>query len=62
MGSAAAGLAEADRDWFEPLLEAFTLKRLDEAELWIAGHSVLLTRRDRWRFWRRVRPWHEALA
>lgn len=62
LGTTAAGLAEIDGDWFEPIAHAFTLKRLDEVELWVAGRSVLLSRRDRWRFWRRVRPWYEVLA
>jgi hypothetical protein len=62
LGTAAGGLAEVDGDWFEPVADAFALRRLDEAEVWIAGRAVLLTRNDRWRFWRRTRPWYEVLA
>lgn len=62
MGTTAAGLADTDRDWFEPLLHGFAMRRLDEVTLWIAGRAVLLAQRDRWRVWRRVRPWYEVLA
>ncbi|MCC7198340.1 MAG: hypothetical protein IT483_02390 [Gammaproteobacteria bacterium] len=62
MGMTAAGLPGTDRDWFEALLQAFAMRRLDEVELWITGRAVLLAQRDRWRVWRRVRPWHEVLS
>ncbi len=62
MGTSAAGLAGTDRDWFEPLLHALGMRRLDEVELWIAGRAALLAQRDRWRVWRRARPWYEVLA
>ena len=62
LGTTAAGLAEVDGDWFEPLVHAFGMKRLEEMELWIAGRSVLLSRADRWRVWRRARPWYEVLG
>jgi hypothetical protein len=62
MGTTAAGLADTDRDWFAPLLHAFSMRRLDEVEMWIAGRAVLLAQRDRWRVWRRDRPWYEVLA
>jgi hypothetical protein len=62
MGYAQDALAEAERDWFEPLADALKRKRLEDIELWIAGHSVLFSQQDRWRLWRRPRPWYEVLS
>jgi hypothetical protein len=62
MGYGENALAEAERDWFEPLADALQRKRLEDIELWIAGRSVVLSPQDRWRVWRRPRPWHEALS
>jgi len=55
-----AGLAQLERDWFAPLLEALQQQRIGMLSLHALGpagaRSVEITRGDLRRFWRRVKP------
>ena len=57
----AAGLplAAADARWFVPLAAALAQGEVERAELHFAGHAIRLSGRQRFRWWRRVRPWWE---
>ncbi|MGY0798607.1 phosphoglycerate mutase [Lysobacter sp. A286] len=54
-------LAVFDRDWWLPLLVDLQAGKLARATIDFAdGHQLLLTPRQRWRFWRR--PWRSFVA
>lgn len=57
----AAGLplGDADARWFAPLESALARGTLERAELHFAGQAIRLSGAQRWRWWRRVRPWWE---
>ncbi len=60
-GLLAAGLAltDADARWFEPLEAALARGEVEAAELHFAGRAIRLTGAQRFRWWRRARPWWE---
>jgi hypothetical protein len=58
----AAALEVAEQRWFAPLERALARGQLDRLDLELGGLALSCLRRDRWRFWRRSLPWHEALA
>ena len=52
-----------ERDWFAPLLQALSERRLQALELVaLNGYRYHLRRRDLWRFWRRAVRWRDALS
>lgn len=55
-------LVLAERHWFAPLCAALADGTLRSVALQLGGVELALARRDRLRWWRRLRPWHEALA
>jgi hypothetical protein len=55
-------IADADRRWFEPLATRLRDGELAGAELHCAGRVYSLRHGQRWRAWRRVRPWWECFA
>ena len=57
----AAGLplAEADARWFVPLENALARGEVERAQLHLLGKAIRLSAGQRWRWWRRVRPWWE---
>ncbi len=55
-------VADADQRWFEPLAARLRDGELSGAELHCAGRVYRLRRGQRWRVWRRVRPWWESFA
>ncbi len=56
-------VARYERDWFAPLLQALSARRLQALELVaLNGYRYRLRRGDLWRFWRRTLRWREALA
>lgn len=59
--SPAEALEAAEVGWFAPLVEALARGRSSGVRVWLAGHVLELEPRDRLRFWRRRRAWHEAL-
>jgi len=55
-------LENLERDWFAPLYRALASGVISELELVPAnGYRYTLTRRQRWQFWRRQRPYREIL-
>ena len=56
-------VARYERDWFAPLLQALSARRLQALELVaLNGYRYRLRRGDLWRFWRRSVRWRDALA
>ncbi len=56
-------VARYERDWFAPLLQAQSARRLQALELVaLNGYRYRLRRGDLWRFWRRTVRWRDALA
>lgn len=54
--------ARAEREWFEPLARSLANGELECARLHFAGAEFELRRAQRWRFWRKPRPWWELAA
>lgn len=51
-----AAVAELERDWFGPVLNALKAGRLDQLTLYSCdGRAFVVSRADLWRFWRRRR-------
>lgn len=61
-GSPADELLDVERRCFRPIRDAFARGRLDRVDLLLGTRCLRLTRRDRWRIWRRVRPLAEVLS
>ena len=55
-------LQRLEADWFAPLADAMTSGRVGGADLLLGDAALVLRPTDRFRIWRRVRPWQEALA
>jgi len=55
-------VATADPRWFAPLAARLRDGELTTAELHCAGRVYVLRDRQRWRAWRRTRPWWEYFA
>lgn len=55
-------LQRLEADWFAPLAAGMVSGRVGSAELLLGDASLVLRPADRFRFWRRVRPWQEVLA
>jgi hypothetical protein len=56
-------VARYERDWFAPLLQALSGRRLQALELIaLNGYRYRLGRRDLWRFWRRPVRWRDAIS
>lgn len=55
-------LARADREWFAPLARALAAGEYERVQLYFAGAAFELRPAQRWRFWRRPRPWWESAA
>lgn len=60
--AAGEGLAGAERAWFGPLAAALKSGALAAAELHVGDTTIALTARQRFRVWRRPRPWWELGA
>jgi len=54
--------AALDALCFAPLAAALAARRLDRARIYFDGHEYLLRPGQRWRRWRRPRPWWELGA
>lgn len=54
--------ADADREWFQPLEARLRDGEISLAELHCHGRVHVLRRGQRWRAWRRRRPWWERLG
>lgn len=52
----------ADREWFAPLARALAAGAHDRVQLYFAGATFELRPAQRWRFWRKPRPWWEIAA
>lgn len=59
---ATQALARLGQQYLEPLAEALRVHRLERLEIVAGRHEFALTGLQRWRFWRRPRPWWENLA
>jgi hypothetical protein len=57
-----AGWAEAEELWLAPAVDDLRAGRLEAIELSVGRRRVRAPSRGRWRFWRRTRPWWEALV
>ncbi len=55
-------LVEVDTRWFEPLAARLRDGELRAAHVHCAGHVYALRHGQRWRRWRRIRPWWECLT
>jgi hypothetical protein len=62
LGDTADPLAAAERAWFEPLAADLAGARIAGAELHLGECTVALSPAQRWRLWRRTRPWWEVAA
>ncbi len=56
------GLAQLEADWFAPALAALEGGHVASMRLLMLDREVELSRSDRWRVWRRTRPWWDTLA
>lgn len=54
--------ARAEREWFVPLSRALAAGELARVRLYLAGTEFDLRPAQRWRVWRRPRPWWELAA
>lgn len=52
----------AEREWFAPLARALAAGELAHVRLYLGGAEFELRRAQRWRFWRKPRPWWELAA
>jgi hypothetical protein len=57
-----ASFTDADERWFAPLAADLTRGRLEAASVYLASHEFRLRPAQRWRLWRRPRPWWELAA
>jgi hypothetical protein len=62
LGASADPLAEAERRWFAPLAAALAGGRLARAELHFGSRTLEFRPAQRFRLWRRPRPWWELAA
>jgi len=53
---------DADAAWFAPLAARLQDGEVSVAHLWLHGRTFRFRASQRWRLWRRVRPWWESLA
>jgi hypothetical protein len=60
----ATGVAFADAEtrWVQPLVARLQDGEIASAQLHVAGRTYALRRSQRWRVWRRPRPWWELLS
>ncbi len=59
LSRAGHSFADFDALWFAPLAAALAARRVERARVYFAGHEFLLKPAQRWRRWRRARPWWE---
>jgi hypothetical protein len=62
LGARGQSFVDADAEWFAPLVERLLDGEVLVAHLWLHGRSFSFRASQRWRLWRRVRPWWESLA
>jgi hypothetical protein len=62
MTNPAHGLSHLDAHWFGPARMALNQGTLDHVDILANERGFHVTRRDRLAFWRRRRPWFEAIG
>ncbi len=61
-GTPAEALERAEAQWFAPLERALAPGGIERLDLFVAGRALRAAPRHRLKFWRRARPWQEAVA